>query len=143
MMTIRQATIEDADATARVQVQSWLETYRGIVPDGYLQSLTDTLSQRQQRHRDKIAANDSIQLVGCNDEGNVVGWLAAGNARAERPRSMGYTGEIYAIYLVKSAWRQGLGRAMMREAFDRLARDGPTVTRGDRRIVRIDPRHEL
>ena len=38
-MEIRLAKVEDAMAIAKVQVESWHTTYKGIVPDSYLNSL--------------------------------------------------------------------------------------------------------
>jgi L-amino acid N-acyltransferase YncA len=119
-MFVRLATVDDAVATASVQVESWLQTYRGIVPDSYLQSLAETLDQRRQRHRETIALGESIQLVGCDQAGTVVGWLAAGPGRDERIKAMGYTGEVYTVYLLKAAKGMGLGRSLMQDAFDRL-----------------------
>lgn len=125
-MTVRLATPDDAPATARVQVESWLTTYKGIVSDQYLQSLVDRLPGRQRRHHDNIKAGKSIQIVGCNDAGTVVAWLSAGQARDDQLIALGYSAEIYALYLIQRAQRQGLGRAMMCEAFNRLTHQGFT-----------------
>jgi hypothetical protein len=35
-ITVRQARVRDAKARARVHVQSWQETYRGLIPDEIL-----------------------------------------------------------------------------------------------------------
>jgi ribosomal protein S18 acetylase RimI-like enzyme len=122
-MTVRDATIADAEATAAVQVESWLHTYPGMVPDGYLRSMTEGMDQRIQRHRDRVAT-DGIRLVGCDDTGRVVGWLAGGGGRESRWVQRGYSGEIYAIYLLPGCLRQGLGSALFAEAFARLLRLG-------------------
>ena len=40
MLTIRPAEIDDAPAIARVHVETWRWSYRGIVPEAYLDSTT-------------------------------------------------------------------------------------------------------
>jgi hypothetical protein len=39
-MHIREATMADVAAIARVHVESWRATYKGLLPDGYLANLT-------------------------------------------------------------------------------------------------------
>jgi hypothetical protein len=39
LMVIREARLDDALAIARVHVDTWLSTYRGIVPEDYLARL--------------------------------------------------------------------------------------------------------
>ncbi len=38
---VRTATLSDAPAIARVHVSSWLSTYRGLLPDDFLASLSE------------------------------------------------------------------------------------------------------
>jgi len=40
LVGIREATVEDAEAIAKVHVNSWQAAYQGILPDGYLAKLT-------------------------------------------------------------------------------------------------------
>lgn len=40
MMHIRKAAVEDAAAIAKVHVDSWRTTYKGIMPSDYLNSLS-------------------------------------------------------------------------------------------------------
>lgn len=39
-MILREARLDDASAIARVHVDTWLSTYRGIVPEEYLSKLS-------------------------------------------------------------------------------------------------------
>jgi ribosomal protein S18 acetylase RimI-like enzyme len=118
-MIIRTATLADAEATAAVQVESWLHTYPGMVPESYLQAMTQDRDQRVQRHRERTAT-DAIRLVACDDTGRVVGWLSGGAGRDQRWVQCGYSGEIYAIYLLPGWLRQGIGSALFTEAFGHL-----------------------
>jgi hypothetical protein len=49
-MYIREATMTDVAAIARVHVESWRTTYKGLLPDDYLANLT--YEQREPRWRE-------------------------------------------------------------------------------------------
>ena len=38
-INLRSATVADAEAIAAVRIESWLATYRGMIPDEYLDSM--------------------------------------------------------------------------------------------------------
>jgi hypothetical protein len=40
-MLLREATLKDVPVIARVHVDTWQTTYRGIVPDSYLAQLNE------------------------------------------------------------------------------------------------------
>lgn len=46
-MQIRKATLQDAEAIARVHVDSWKTTYKGIIPDNVLNNLSYTQRTEQ------------------------------------------------------------------------------------------------
>ena len=100
--TIRPATPADARAIAEVHVASWRSTYRGIVPQPYLDALN--VADREARWRDSFTSEMAIFVAEAN--GAVVGFASGGPARAEFP---GLTGELYAIYLLPQARSQGIG----------------------------------
>jgi ribosomal protein S18 acetylase RimI-like enzyme len=108
-LRIRAATASDAEAIARVHVQSWRETYRGLLPDAMLDALS--VDQRAAMWRQFLAdaAPAPILAVAEDAGGNVVGFGSAGPARGE---ALATDGEITAIYLLDSVKRRGLGRAL-------------------------------
>jgi ribosomal protein S18 acetylase RimI-like enzyme len=122
--TIRTALVADAEATATVQMNSWLHTYRGIIADDFLATLPAGLPNHIERRRVSLSAGSAIHLVGCEVTGAVVGWLAAGPGRDQRLTDEGFTGEVYAIYLLPGVQRRGMGRALMEAAFARLQEGG-------------------
>ena len=119
-MEIREAQIADAPAIARVHVDSWRSTYRGIVPDDYLAQLS--YSQREQYWRRWINAGHEKQfLYVAQDEGNIVGFALGG---PERSRNSIYDGELYVIYVLEAHQRKGIGRLLVSQVARSLLQQG-------------------
>lgn len=108
--TIRQAAIHDAPAIARVHVESWKTTYPGIVPDAYIAALDKEDSAR--RWADRFAAGDSIAFVAetqSEPQSGIIGFISGGPSR----EALGNCdAELYAIYLLHSQQRLGVGRLL-------------------------------
>ena len=105
---IRPATLEDATAIARVHVASWQSTYRRMLPDEFLASLSETgYAERWKR----VIGDGSSKVYVAEDGGEVVGFASGGR---ERAGETGYTGELYAIYVIDAAQRRGFGRELAR-----------------------------
>ena len=105
---IRPATLEDATAIARVHVASWQSTYRGMLPDEFLASLSETgYAERWKR----VIGDGSSKVYVAEDGDEVVGFASGGR---ERAGETGYTGELYAIYVIDAAQRRGFGRELVR-----------------------------
>jgi GNAT superfamily N-acetyltransferase len=111
MQAIRPAMPEDAPAIARVHVESWRTTYRGIFPQGLLDGLS--IEDRARSWNDALANPPArfVALVACDETGQVVGFAAGG---AERTGRLACDGELHAIYLLERAQRQGLGTLLIR-----------------------------
>jgi ribosomal protein S18 acetylase RimI-like enzyme len=115
---IRSATLKDAQAIARVHVSSWRSTYRGMLPDDFLASL----SESNYAERWKRVISDGASKVYVAEEGpDVVGFASGGRERAGEP---GYEGELYAIYVLDSAQRHGFGRDLVRASVGGLREMG-------------------
>ena len=105
-LTIRRADIEDADAIAHVQVESWKTTYGGIVPDAFLASLNQ--EERMRSWQEQILAGN-ISIFLAENEAGIVGFVAGGEIREKLDE---YGAELYAIYLLREWQRQGVGRTL-------------------------------
>jgi ribosomal protein S18 acetylase RimI-like enzyme len=119
---IRPATIDDAEAIAQVHVLSWRQTYRTVLPDDFLESLTE--ADYADRWRRFIGGGSSrVFVVEPEDsaERGVVGFASAGR---ERAGEIGYSGELYAIYLLDAFHRRGYGRELVRASVDGLQEMG-------------------
>jgi hypothetical protein len=111
-MIVRPARPGDEDAVAQIRVASWRATYRGVVPDSYL----DAMSAEENAPQWAPAARGEqpgVRLLICEDESRVVGFAAFGAARAPQ---FGYGGELYAIYFLPDAIGKGFGNALAKKA---------------------------
>lgn len=108
---VREAVLADADGIARVHVDSWQTSYRGILPDTLLDRID--VGQRVESRRAMLRDTSVFHLVAYDvTHGDIVGLCDAGASR----RNVPYAGEVYAIYLAHRAKRHGLGQEM----FDRV-----------------------
>ena len=105
---IRPATPADAQSIARVHVQAWCESYRGIVPDEAIEALS---VEHNAGMWAAILDQQDASLVHVVEVGkDIVGFGTAGSARSE---ALGTTGEIAAIYLLDDVKRPGIGRMLL------------------------------
>ncbi len=119
-MLIRVAEATDAAAIAKVHIDSWRATYKGIVPDEHLANLSN--ERGQQRWQNAIAANTEFIYV-AEDDGKVVGFACGGPERSGDPI---YKGEIYEIYLLPEYQHCGIGRRLTAAIVERLIQAGMT-----------------
>ena len=113
-MIIRPATIDDCKAIAQIHIAGWQTTYRGLVPDAYLDAMQ--LDERTERWR-KTMADKSMDITLLETADGTVGFCAHGHARTPIPGHTGrinpFSAEIYAIYFLPAARGQGYGRALL------------------------------
>ena len=110
MMRIRPATQADIPAIARIHVDSWRATYRGIVPDAVLDELS--YSEHEERWQLRVQEGaDAITLVAEGDDGAILGFVIGGKERTGDPI---YDAELYAIYLDPTRLRHGMGTQLTR-----------------------------
>lgn len=112
MYTIRKAAVEDAAAIATVHVASWKETYRGIMPDEVLNTLS--IERRTRQWVNSLVDETSAyhRAFVAEMDGQVVGFASYG---APQMAASGFDGELFAIYILKSAHKQGVGRMLVGE----------------------------
>ena len=101
---IRAATRDDIPGLARVHVQSWLETYGGLVPQEILDAIT--LESRVLQWQRTFDQPHGIFVALEND--GVVGFASSGAAQD----FLQADGELYTLYLLNSFQHRGLGRAL-------------------------------
>jgi RimJ/RimL family protein N-acetyltransferase len=97
---IRPATAEDAEAAARVHMESWAATYTLEGP---------SLEQRLDLHR-RFPASFVAEVAG-----EIVGFVGVGPSRDADAE-----GELYTIYVAPSHWGTGVGRELIQAGEARL-----------------------
>ncbi|HEX6817938.1 MAG TPA: GNAT family N-acetyltransferase [Ktedonobacterales bacterium] len=126
-MRIREATAEDARGIAEVQVASWQTTYRGLMPESYIASLSIDGRERslaRQLGEPEIATFGYVAEDDSRGTPALIVGFALGGPRREG--SADYDGELYAIYLLADTQGHGLGRQLVRAVTQHLAREGIT-----------------
>ena len=120
VITVRLATTGDCDKVGALQVKAWLETYRGLVPDSVLNTLS-TVDQAATWRRILVREPPVAMAVAEDSGGRLLGFAAGGPRRGKR---LPHDSEIYAIYVLSAAQRQGLGNALIAAVARQLARNG-------------------
>ena len=124
-MNIRPAVPADANAIARLHIDSWRAAYRGLVPDSILVKLD--YDRRAERFRESLSQHAEETYV-AEQDGDALGILTIGACRDEDVDQES-TGEIWGIYLTPRHWRKGLGRILCRHGEQILrSRDYRLVT---------------
>jgi ribosomal protein S18 acetylase RimI-like enzyme len=119
-VAIRPADIGDVCIITKVHVDTWRTSYQGIVPDEVLEGLS--YEQREARWRTAFGdATNTRIYVAVNHLDEVIGF---GNAGPERDDTTDFTGEIYALYVLKAYQGYGIGRRLVQACVQSLAEAG-------------------
>jgi len=110
-LTVRAATLQDSHAIAQVRVDSWRATYRGMIPDAYLDGMCveDSTALWERILSAPEGSNRSVFVVESPD--GVIGF--AGGMLLDKEK-FGCNAELTGIYLQRQAQRQGLGRRLVK-----------------------------
>ncbi|WLR46499.1 GNAT family N-acetyltransferase [Halobacillus litoralis] len=108
-MRVRKARHEDVPAIAKVHVDAWLDTYRGLVPDAYLNRMS---YEKRERLWEKNMETSHIFVV----EDEVYGVF--GFATWENRSSFGgYDSELSSLYIQEKFHQLGAGSALLSAVF--------------------------
>ncbi|GAB4546814.1 MAG: GNAT family N-acetyltransferase [Anaerolineae bacterium] len=118
-MMIRKATLEDARAIGEVHLATWNTTYRGLVPGEFLD--TFNVDEREETWKNRLGPNLQQIVYVAEDEGKIVGFASGGKNRGQDEH---YTAEIYALYVLQSHQRHGLGRRLIAAVARELQQQG-------------------
>lgn len=118
---VRLAQTGDAAAIARVRVDSWRTTYRGLLPDEYLVQLSYEQSTQSWRSLLEAPERRGLAFVAETITYQIVGFAIGG---ANRDGDPVYDGELYAIYLLEEHQHQGLGKRLLTTLTRRLLQEG-------------------
>jgi len=106
----------DAEALARVHVESWRDTYRGLLPDAYLARMSvEGHARRFARLLIKPGPDDVTLALA--DRWSISGYAQGGPSR----RGVSGEAEVATLYLLRGAQAQGLGRRLLGDTARALA----------------------
>jgi ribosomal protein S18 acetylase RimI-like enzyme len=120
---IRDAIHTDAPAIAHVHVDTWRATYRGIMPDDYLDNLSYDTRAAFWARLISDPFTPSFVHVAEDDSGGIVGFVSGGPPQSD---VSGYDGELYAIYVLPEAQGKGIGRKLVQACAQTLKERGIT-----------------
>lgn len=120
VISVRSARPDDAAEVARVYIDSWHDTYAGILPSRLLCRMTPHGQTARWNAAIRAQGRESIMVAECGSLG-VVGMTSFGPARDS---SLGFDAEVYTLYVDPAFYNQGTGRALMQAAFAALRKQG-------------------
>lgn len=118
---IRDMTLDDCEAVAKVRVRGWQSAYAGLMPQAHLDAM-DIAADAERRRGFFAEGNAVVNLVAERAGLGVIGWAAYGPYR-EDGRLLAH-GEVYALYVLPEQIGTGAGRALMAEVLTRAAAAG-------------------
>ena len=121
MVRIRPARLSDASAIADIQVETWLDTYAGLIPDRTLLGLSRARQIQSWRGILRDTREDNITCVAEGPDACVVGFANGGHAR---PTNLSYGGEVYTLYVLPDHQGAGNGRRLLGTLFSALSAAG-------------------
>lgn len=111
-MIIRKATLNDAPGIAKVHVDSWRTTYKGIIQDDFLKSLS--YEKRTELWKKNITKENNYVVVAESNEGQIVGFADAWKRETNVVES---SSDLTSIYLLEEYQGQGIGKKLFKELF--------------------------
>ncbi|MDP2011093.1 MAG: GNAT family N-acetyltransferase [Phenylobacterium sp.] len=111
MHVIFPAGPEDALALAQVHVTSWRETYRGLLPDSFLDRMSVPVNARRLSRSLVTPAEHEITLAAADRDG-VVGYAAGGPSRTR----LAGEAEVTTLYVLRRSQGHDLGRRLLTAA---------------------------
>ena len=118
-MKIKKAKISDARSIARVHVASWHGTYKGIMPDEYIEQLS--VEKRAAAWIKFVADPKEGCIYVATEDKHIVAFASAGPARDQ---GLDFRGELYSIYADPDFIRSGVGKLLFARCVDNLEQRG-------------------
>jgi ribosomal protein S18 acetylase RimI-like enzyme len=113
---LRRATPEDAGALAAVEIRSWRAAYRGLMPDAYLDGLSE-VEKAESWHQNflKHGPSGRKRVWVALSDGGISGFVRVGPVMDE-----GEVGLIYLLYVLPEQWGHGMGAALIQAGMQEL-----------------------
>ncbi len=120
MILIREMRPNDLPAIARVNIETFRTTHRGIVSDAFMETLS--YEKAEQRFQLMLANKERLSATFvAEDSSFLVGYAMGGLAR-EKVQT--FDGELYGIYVLPAYHHRGIGRQLVSAVSKRLIEQG-------------------
>ena len=121
MVTIRKAIVGDAAAIAGVHVETWRDTYAGMIPDQALVKMSRRRHAAMWAQDLANGAKGQAVVVADDALAGVVGFGSCGRARGT---DLAYKGEVYTLYVLPDFQGNDIGKGLLARLFTALLEDG-------------------
>ncbi|MDH5557741.1 MAG: GNAT family N-acetyltransferase, partial [Alphaproteobacteria bacterium] len=118
VVDLRIATLEDAEAIARIHVETWRSTYAGMLPGDLLVGMS--LEKQTEMWQRMLRGGETV-VVAEDPRYGIIGFGSYGPNRSTRSD---FTGEVFTLYLLPDFQGLGIGQGLLRALFGALAREG-------------------
>lgn len=119
-ISLREATIDDLPAVAKVHVESWQRSFHGIAPADYLSSMS--VDDRIKRLSERFGKKPYRMIVAEHSTGGIAGFADFGPPVLDSGRNV----QIYSFYLLPQFQGLGLGTRLFKHCTTRIRDDGNT-----------------
>jgi len=120
---VHEADLDDAAGIGDVHVRGWQGAYRGLLPDAYLDGMSDIRHSAMWSNILDQAARPGVTLIAEAEKDGIIGFADWGRERGATARDRG---EIAALYVLPDWQRRGVGRALFRASARALVAGGMT-----------------
>lgn len=117
-MIIRRAIISDAPGIAKVHVDSWRTTYKGIIPQSFLDGLS--YEQRTKLWENNISDKSSMIFVAEN-EGEIIGFVTGGKRNTNEEAG---ASDLTSIYLLEEWQGKRVGKKLLNQIMNVFLEQG-------------------
>ncbi len=108
---IREANQDDADAMAKVRVDTWRAAYQGIVPDDFLNNLSrQQIAESWKKRYWEVPVPGVVVFAAENERKEIVGVAFFGPEQNQDPV---YRGEVQRLYVLPACQNRGIGRELV------------------------------
>jgi len=118
---IRNAAAKDASGIARVHIDSWRDTYAGMLPIQMFRRMGHRQVSAQWSRTLKYARRSELVLVAEDPDAGIVGFASCASAKG---LDLPYRGEVTMLYVHPDFQAQAIGRALLARSFGVLAGKG-------------------
>ncbi len=115
---MRAMAFTDCGRVSEIRVRGWQTAYRGLVPQSYLDGLSEKEDAERRRGRFGQGDGSVVNLV-AEEADEIVGWAAHGPYRDGDVRAA--DAELYALYVDVDRLGGGLGRRLLTESVRQCA----------------------
>ena len=106
-LEIKRASKRDISGISRVYIDSWRDTYTGLIPTDYLNTLS--YEKAEKKWSDFLNnENEPFIYIAINDIGKIIGFASGKSVDEE-----GFDGELYSLYLLQECRGIGTGRQLV------------------------------